>query len=127
MDENKINYRIDQIDQKIELATLMIAFLITLTAFGFHDTQRQRNLEDIENAIQATVQNQQEFQHIKQKINNMCYAVCFLCIVVAAITIGLIYKYAKKRYDDKIILDVENINIKSNNIYAVVGMNGRGK
>ena len=36
-------------------------------------------------------------------------------------------KYAKKRYDDKIVLDVENIDIKSNNIYAVVGMNGSGK
>ena len=36
-------------------------------------------------------------------------------------------KYAKKRYDDKIVLDVENVDIKSNNIYAVVGMNGSGK
>ena len=36
-------------------------------------------------------------------------------------------KYAKKRYDDKIVLDVENTDIKCNNIYAVVGMNGSGK
>ena len=36
-------------------------------------------------------------------------------------------KYAKKRYDGKIVLDVENVDIKSNNIYAVVGMNGSGK
>ena len=35
--------------------------------------------------------------------------------------------YAKKEYDDKIALDVENINIKPNNIYAVVGGNGSGK
>ena len=36
-------------------------------------------------------------------------------------------RYAKKIYDDKIVLDVENIEIESNKIYAVVGMNGSGK
>ena len=36
-------------------------------------------------------------------------------------------KYAKKSFNNKVVLDVANVEIKSNNIYALVGMNGSGK